>query len=94
MSDGDGQHGRTTVEPGRSSDVERRTAPLRSASLGGLAVGGLLLVVAAAWLQHVQDSQDGSLWGPVVCLVFAVGTVGWAGLSALAFWVCRAVLGE
>lgn len=37
-----------------SSAVERSLGSLRSAALGGLALGIVLFTVAAAWLQHAQ----------------------------------------
>ena len=94
MSDVSDQRGWTQEDAGWVSDADRRIAPLRSAAFGGLVVGVLFLVVAAAWLQHVQDSTGGSLWGPLVSFFFAFGALSWGGLSALAFWICRAVLGR
>ncbi|MEZ0491501.1 hypothetical protein AB2L28_04550 [Kineococcus sp. TBRC 1896] len=94
MSDASGHRQRTDDDAGWDGAADERVAPLRSAALGGLAVGVLLLVSAAAWLQHAQNSADGSVWGPLVCLLLAFGALSWAGLSALAFWVCRAVLGR
>lgn len=94
MSDASGQRQWTDQDAGWASAADKRVAPLRSAALGGLAAGVLLLVVAAAWLQHAQNSADSSVWGPLVCLLLAFGALSWGGLSALAFWVCRAVIGK
>ena len=92
MSDAGGQRAGTDEQDGWVSDVERRTAALRSAALGGLALGVLLLVVGAGWLQSAQSATGGASWGALVCFALAFGALGWAGLAALAFWVCRAVL--
>lgn len=94
MSDASGQHQWTDEDAGGASDTDRRIAPLGSAAFGGLAVGVLLLIAAAAWLQHAQNSVDGSLWGPLVCFLLAFGALSWGGLAALAFWICRAVFGR
>ena len=92
MSDVGGQHAGTDEREGWISDVGRRTAPLRSASFGGLAVGVLLVVAGAAWLQSAQSATGSTSWGALVCFALAFGALGWGGLAALAFWVCRALL--
>ncbi|WP_432571106.1 hypothetical protein [Kineococcus sp. SYSU DK005] len=97
MSDARGQHSWTddrTGEVDEVDEVEERIAPLRSASFVGLGLGVLLLTVGTALLQDADTSASGLPRGSVLCFALAFGALGWGGLAALAFWVCRAFLGR